>query len=163
MALFGTTRDASLIKHLNRELIDRIIEQEVIYYKFSAEDTESNLYGESDKKFYYEPVLVTCLIKRGDQEPVEEDYGQDVKRDMVYGFLRDSLVQIELVPEKGDIVEWQNRFYEIHNVRENELFFGKSNEYYYNTHLEKHGLSISIVCDTHLTRREKLNIVETRL
>ena len=35
MALFGSSRDASLIKSINRELINRFIDTEVAFYKLS--------------------------------------------------------------------------------------------------------------------------------
>ena len=37
MSLFGTSRDASLIRHIGRELINNIIEQQVGYYKIQED------------------------------------------------------------------------------------------------------------------------------
>ena len=61
MALFGSARDASLIRSINRELINNIIDVEVAFYKLSLNDTKANMYDESDKKVYYQPIRLNCL------------------------------------------------------------------------------------------------------
>ena len=96
MALYGANRDISLFRHLNRELLNNIIEQKVGYYKLNLEKTQSNIYGESSKKYYNDPVLINCLIERGDTEPVTDNFGMDVTRTMKFRFLRDDLAGIDL-------------------------------------------------------------------
>ena len=61
MALFGSARDISLIRRLNKELINDIVDTEVYYYKLVISDTNANLYGEGKDKVYYNPVKVPCL------------------------------------------------------------------------------------------------------
>ena len=41
--LFGSNRDFNLLTKINRELLKDIVEQEVLYYKLSLEDTEMYL------------------------------------------------------------------------------------------------------------------------
>ena len=57
MALFGSARDASLIRHINRELINDFIDTEVAFYKLSLEDTRANMYDEADNKIYFSPMV----------------------------------------------------------------------------------------------------------
>ena len=64
MPLFGGARDISLFKTMNKELINDIIQTEIGYYKFVLQETEVNVYGESDRKIYYEPLLIPCLIDK---------------------------------------------------------------------------------------------------
>ena len=45
--LFGSNRDFDLLVGISRELVKDLIEQEILYYKLSLEDTEANLYGEA--------------------------------------------------------------------------------------------------------------------
>lgn len=162
MALYGGQRDVALFRNMNRELLRNIITQEIAYYKIGLTETTVNLYGESSEKFYNDPVLLTCLITRGDQSYNDDDFGPDVKRDVSFAFLRDDLVDLGLVPEDGDIISWQESYYEIHQIVENQLVLGKS-EQYNMTNLSNFGSSLSIICNAHLTRAEKVGINRQRL
>jgi hypothetical protein len=161
MSIFGSQRDFGLIKKMNRALLRDIIEQEIGYYKISLNETQANIYGESSEKMYYSPVLMQCLITRGDQVYTVDDFGPDLTRTLSFAFLRDDLVDQNLVPEVGDIIMLNENYYEVDIVRENQFFFGKDNNYNYGRTGE-HGASISIVCDAHLTRTDKLNITQVR-
>jgi hypothetical protein len=161
MSIFGSQRDFGLIKKMNRALLRDIIEQEVGYYKISLEETQTSIYGESTEKIYYNPVLLQCLITRGDQIYTTDDFGPDLGRQLSFAFLRDDLVDQNLLPEVGDIILLSENYYEVDVVRENQFFFGKDNNYNYGRSAE-YGASISIVCDTHLTRVDKLNIQQIR-
>lgn len=179
MSLYGTSRDASLIRHINRELLNNIIEQQVGYYKINLERTERNIYGESNgKKTFYDPVLVNGLIERTPPTWVTDDFGPDVKQDITVRFLRDDLAGLNLsielpeggkgfaygiVPEVGDVMLWNNDYYEIDSIVENQLFIGKDPSYSYSTNNDNFGLSISIICKGHYTRVEKLGIALDRL
>jgi len=184
MSLFGTARDASLVRHIGRELVNNIIEQQVGYYKIDLSQTTSNMYGESNgSKIYYNPVLVNCLIERSAQEWTTDSFGPDVTIKIQLRFLRDDLrgheLSLELpeggrgfkygiYPEVGDIVLWQNNYYEIDDVLENQYFVGKDPDYAYtdgdgNTDNANFGSSISIIVNAHYTRVEKLGIEKDRL
>ena len=65
MALFGSARDASLIRSVNRELINEFIDTEVALYKLSLGDSATNIYDESDSKVYYSPMRINSLIQKG--------------------------------------------------------------------------------------------------
>ncbi len=163
MALYGGARDISLFRHINKELINNIIEQQIGYYILNLTNTPSNIYGESLNKIYNDPVLVNCLIERTPQTWRETEFGIDVTQDITVRFLRDILVDIQLVPKIGDIVLWQESYYEISNLIENQLFVGKDPSYSYSNDNDDFGSSISIICKGHYTRAEKLGITQDRL
>jgi hypothetical protein len=76
MAIFGSSRDMSVFRHVNRELLGDIINQQVSFYKFKLGETIVNLYGEaSGEKYYDGPTLFNCLITRLDQQYVDVPYG----------------------------------------------------------------------------------------
>ena len=62
MAMFGRARDVSLFRHVNRELINNIITQQVGFYKYMVEATTDNIYGETPERYFADPVLINCLI-----------------------------------------------------------------------------------------------------
>lgn len=161
MSIFGSKNDFRLITKMNRALLRDIIEQEVAFYKLALQETQANIYGESTEKTYYSPVLMQCLITRGDQQFTTDDFGPDVGRELNFAFLRDDFVDINMVPEIGDIVMLNEDYYEIDSIVENEFFFGKNPDYNYGR-TDKYGKSISFKCSTHLTRIDKLNITQFR-
>ena len=179
MSLFGTSRDASLIRHIGRELINNIIEQQVGYYKIDLAKTSLNMYGESNgEKIYYDPVLVNCLIERSAQEWSTDSLGPDVNRKIQLRFLKDDLTgtnlsielpeggrgfQYGIYPEVGDVVLWQNNYYEVDDILENQYFVGKDPDYAYSSDNDNFGSSISIIVNAHYTRVEKLGIEKDRL
>jgi hypothetical protein len=160
--LFGSNRDFDLLVNINRELIKDIIEQEILYHKLSLEDTDVNLYGESLQKSFWNAVKLNCLITRGDQVIDIQEFGPDLGREASFAFIRQDLVDVSVVPEVGDIVEWQNDFYEVDTVRENQLFLGRDKSYNLTSTTSGFGSSLSIIVDCHLTRADKVGIAEVR-
>jgi len=161
MSLFGSRKDFGLITKMNRELLQDIIEQEVAFYKLALQETQSNLYGESLEKTFFTPLIMQCIITRGDQVYTTDDFGPDINRELTFAFLRDDFVDLNMVPEVGDIIMLSESYYEIDAVVENEFFFGKDPAYNY-ARSDKYGKSISLRCATHLTRIDKLNIAQFR-
>jgi hypothetical protein len=160
--LFGSNRDFQLLVGINRELLKDVIEQDILYYKLSLEDTIANLYGEATEKSYWEPVKLNCLITRGDQVVSVDDFGPDLTREASFAFLRQDLVDVNTVPEVGDIVMWHENYYEVDTVRENQLFLGKDNSYNLTPYGDQFGSSVSIIVDCHLTRAVRVGIAQVR-
>lgn len=162
--IFGSKRDSNLFLHIRRELLHGVIEQEVLYYKVDLETTELNLYGESERKNYFVPLRLTCLIKRGDQNWGDLDSVVDMNREVSFAFIWEDLQKGQCLPEVGDIIEWNKDYYEVEGVKENQLWLGKDRRYRIEDQepqdrTDKFGSTISVVCSTHLSRISKLNIV----
>lgn len=160
--IFGSRRDFNLFTKINRELLSNVIEQEILYYKFSLEDTQVNIYGEGMEKSFWEPIKLNCLITRGDQIVPVDDFGPDLTREASFAFLRRDLEDTNTVPEVGDVVLWHENYYEVDTVRENQLFLGRDNNYNFTSYGEQFGASISIIVDCHLTRGDKVGIAKVR-
>jgi len=158
--LFGSDRDFGLLTKINRELLKDVVEQEILYYKLSLDDTETNIYGESLRKAFYTPIKLNCLITRGDQVVTTDEYGPDLNREVSFAFLREDMSDIQLVPEVGDIVLWHEDYYEADTVRENQLFLGRDNNYNFTTYGSRFGRSVSLILDCHLTRADRVGIAE---
>jgi hypothetical protein len=164
MAIFGESRDVSLFRSINRELLNRIIETKIGYYKIILDQTNSNIYGESSTKTFKDPVLINCLIQRSDQTTNTDEFGPDITRtDMQFRFFRDDLVDIQLVPEIGDIILWNENYYEVDGLVENQLVVGKYPEYAYDPTINNFGTSISILVNAHYTRPERFGLKIERL
>ena len=169
MALFGTQRDVSLIRNINRELLGDIITQQCAVYKLNLGETRVNIYGESSgAKYYQDPVLLNVLLERGDQTYNSSDMGIDYSREVEFRFFRDDLVDASLVIEPGDILLYYESYFEVDSIKDNQLFVGKDPRYPYNSNplnpgLENFGANLSIICSTHYTPADRVQITRERL
>ena len=168
MSLYGSNRDINLFKSINRELIHDIIEQKVGYYKPKIEENKINLYGETTNKKWIGPVLIHCLILNGDFDWKTDEFGPDANRSFEFRFLKDDLINTDVVPEVGDAILWNESYFEVNGVNENQLILGKDPNYAYqhptnDSTLPNFGSSFSIILSAHYTRAEKLGISLDRL
>jgi hypothetical protein len=163
MALFGRNRDIQVFNTMNRELLEDIISQQVGYYKVKLNDTSTNVYGEAMNKYYIGPVLLNCLIERGDFGVSRIEYNIDVTRESTFRFFKNHLIDANVVPEIGDVVFWNEDFFEVDNVNENQFIVGKDPDYAYSEGLQNYGNSLSIILNAHYTSPDKLGINLNRL
>jgi len=169
MALFGTQRDVSLIRNINRELMGDIITQQCAVYKLNLGETRVNIYGESSgAKYYQDPILLNVLLERGDQTYNSSDMGVDYSREVEFRFFRQDLVDASLVIEPGDILLYYESYFEVDSIKDNQLFVGKDPRYPYsqnplNPGLENFGANLSIICSTHYTPADRVQITRERL
>ncbi len=163
MALFGSVRDVSTFKGISKEVISTVISQQCGYYKVVLSDTPVNVYGESGKKNYIGPVLIDCLIDRGDFTYSTGDFGPDVSRQVTFNFLKDHLVDANIVPEIGDVIMYDELYYQVDDINENQLVVGKDPDYSYSAGLENFGSSYSIITKCHYVSPEIVGIAKNRL
>lgn len=168
MALFGSSRDISMFRKVNRELLGDIITQQIAYYKYNLNQTRVNMYGENvEGKYYIGPVLLNCLIERNDQAFPTSDLGPDLIWGIKTAFLRDDLVEANVVPQVGDIIMYQEGYFEVDNIISNQQFVGKDPDYPYsvnplNPGLGNFGYNVSIVCEAHYVPQDKVSITKAR-
>ena len=165
MALFGSARDASLIRSVNRELINNLIDVEIAFYKLSLHDTKANMYDEADNKVYYSPIRINCLAGKDAKSYVSDDAGYDITRTGQFQFLRDDLKDKNIHIEEGDVLEWDNEFYEIDSVGASQYWTGRNPSTdigMVTGDLDDFGYSVAVSVEAHVTRRNRLNIQEVR-
>lgn len=155
-ALFSGERDMSLFRRLNKELITDIIDTEIYYYKVILENTKTNLYGEADTKIFYDPVKIPCLIDRDNRENIFDDFGNDYTRGIAFYFLRDTLVEMNMYPEIGDVIDWNNEHHIVDGTLNNQYFGGKNPRTWDGG--DEHGYDVSILCMTHVAKKTQLKL-----
>ena len=163
MSLFGSSRDIATFKLFTKEIVEDIVSQEVGYYKVMLADTPTNIYGEATKKYFIGPVLIPCLIERGEFDVKNTEFGPDTIRSVSFRFFKDHLIEANIVPEVGDFVMYNEDYYEVDNVNENQLILGKNPDYQYSSGPGNFGQSYSIILTTHYSSPDKLGITQERL
>jgi hypothetical protein len=144
MARFTLSRDIKFFEGISRELVDTVIETAVVLYKLVIEDSKTNLYGESLNKTYYQGVETTAVIERESSTAEYEGFGSDRNQSAEFRFNRFTLEDTGFYPEVGDIIFHNNAYFEIDNVREDQLIGGQVNN------------KFSIICSTFMTRRSTI-------
>ena len=155
---FYGNKDLATFEKFNRELIgepnisdDGIIDQFVILYRTSVYDTETNMYGEaSEGKVYKQGVKLPCIVDAEDFDFNYDDFGPDNKQNVSFAFQRAYLVEVDLKPDIGDILKWNEGYFEVDSYNENQLIGGDPDK------------SHSIVVSAHLTRMPTTNLEEYR-
>jgi len=126
MARFALSRDIKFFEGISRELVDAVIETAVVLYKLVIEDSKTNLYGESLNKTYYQGVQCTAIIQREDTQSNYEGFGADSSQTVEFRFNRFTLEDTGFYPEIGDIIYHNDGYFEIDNVREDQLIGGQT-------------------------------------
>jgi signal peptidase I len=148
MALFNLDKEWLFINQLSEELVKNVIDNTFNLYKVSVSETKTNIYGESLETMYLPAVQVYGIFTRSPQENVEGEHGINVTQKITFALQREDLKAKSVYPEVGDILEYNNSFFEINNVEENVLIEGQPEK------------NFSVICTTHLTRRSRLDIDE---
>jgi hypothetical protein len=144
MPRFALDRDIRFFEGISRELVDAVIETTVVLFKLAIEDISTNLYGESLNKTYYQGTECSAVIERDDSSISYEGFGPDSGQNVEFRFNRFTLKDKEFYPEIGDIIMHNDAYFEINNVREDQLIGGQSGE------------KFSIIASTFMTRRSSI-------
>lgn len=144
MARFALGRDIRFFEGISRELVDAVVTTAVILYKLIIEDSKTNLYGESLNKSYYQGVECTAIIQREDTQSNYEGFGADSSQTVEFRFNRFTLEDTGFYPEIGDIIYHNDGYFEIDNIRQDQLIGGQTEN------------TFSIICSTFMTRRSSI-------
>ena len=90
------------------------------------------------------------MVESGDIDFNMDEFGADSLQDATFYMLRQTLIDLEFVPELGDIVEWNYAHFEINGMNENQLVGGM------------HDQNWSVNCTAHLIRSVNLQIERVR-
>jgi len=148
LSRFGLQRDINFFQSISRELVDAVIDNIVTIYKMATYESRTNIYGESLNKLYLPGVDVAAIIERNDTETNYDGYLPDVGQSVTFRFNRFSLEDVEVYLEIGDIIYHNDAYFEISNVREDQLIGGRPEE------------KFSVVVEAFMSRISTLQIEE---
>ena len=128
MALFRSERDIEFVKRINKELIEKVIGEKVTYYAISKQYSETNFYGESLEKVFDPPVEIYALVEWQDQEVTTTEYGQDIVYNLRVSVMKDHLERINSKPYEGDMIDYDEKKFEIIKIQIPSQIFGKAGQ-----------------------------------
>tara|TARA_Y100001938_G_C7738380_1_gene258075 strand:+ start:31 stop:501 length:471 start_codon:yes stop_codon:yes gene_type:complete len=149
---FVPQKEINLINSMNEELIDEVVGQSIDVYKVALEETEQNIYGEAadGRKYFHSGFRVNCLIQFDQPVTDLDEFGGDVNSSIEVYFLKSSLSGSDFYPETGDIIDWNEYYWEFNSVVEPQLVAG---------HPE---FSHQVLATAHRTRLSTVNLEERR-
>ena len=155
---FLSTRDNDFFHKVNKELLgdslrgkDGIIDQEVTIYQLDVQETPTDMYGESASgKSWRNGVTLNCLIDAEDFDFNTDEFGADRQQNAIFSFLRDSVLESNIVISLGDVINWNYAYFTISSLNENQLIGGMQNQ------------NFSVVATAYLTRLSSLGIENVR-
>ena len=155
---FLSTRDNDFFHKVNKELLgdslrgkDGIIDQEVTIYQLDVTETPTDMYGESASGKSWRPgVNLNCLIDAEDFDFNTDEFGADRQQNATFSFLRDSVLESNIVISIGDVINWNYAYFTISSLNENQLIGGMQNQ------------NFSVIATAYLTRLSSLGIENVR-
>jgi len=148
MPKFISDRDVTFFKGLARELVDDVVQNIIVLFKINLNETKVNLYGESINKTWQPGVELYSLINKDAETATYEGFGSNTKQNVEFRVDRFMCEEKNSYPEIGDIIFFDNSYYEIDNTNEIQFVGGQP----YN--------NFSIVCSTFMVNKSVLNIEE---
>jgi hypothetical protein len=146
MPKFVSNRDVAFFKGIARELVDEVIQNTLVLFKINLNETKVNIYGESMNKTWYPGVEVFGLIDKESETATYEGFGSNINQSITFKLDRWMLEEKNIYPEIGDVIFWNEAYFEIDNTNEIQLVGGQT----YN--------NFSIVCSTFMVSKSSLNI-----
>lgn len=123
---FIGSKELAFVAQINKELIQNVIGQEIVYYQILAEKTKTNdLYNEAINKVYSVPLRVNCLVYYENSNEVVTNFPPDSKFKLDVHFHKAECNERNLSPKMGDFVQFGTLIYEIYSVSEPQMAFGQ--------------------------------------
>lgn len=153
MPKFLVGRDIQFLRNVARELVDTVIENTCVLFKVNLNETRVNIYGESMNKTWHPGVELYVLINKEPDTASYEGFGPDEQQNIEFRFDREHCREKNAYPQIGDVIYFDNSYYEIDNTNEIQFIGGLPGT-------DDERRNWSIVCSTFMVSKSNLNIEE---
>lgn len=125
---FVTERELAFIDHINKELIQHVAVQEIVYYAIDPEVTRiDELYDEAVEKVWRDPVRVNARVRFDNPSTKSTNLGPDSDYALEAYCHTQELIERNVKPKEGDFIEYGQVFFEITSVTKPQQAFGQAN------------------------------------
>jgi hypothetical protein len=146
MPKFVLARDIDFFRSISRELVDTVIQTAIVLFKVNTYESKVNIYGESLNKTWYPGVEMYCIIDKEPEGITYEGFGPDSSQTITFKIDKLTCEEKGIYPEIGDMIFFDQSYYEIDNTNEVQFLGGQPDNNY------------SIVCTAFMSRKSDLNI-----
>ena len=146
MPKFVLARDIDFFRSISRELVDTVIQTAIVLFKVNTYESKVNIYGESLNKTWYPGVEMYCIIDKEPEGISYEGFGPDSSQTITFKLDKLTCEEKGIYPEIGDMIFFDQSYYEIDNTNEVQFLGGQPENNY------------SIVCTAFMSRKSDLNI-----
>lgn len=123
---FIARKEVAFINAINKELVQRVVGQEVYYYAVLADKTQMNdLYNEAITKVWAPPVKCNALVKYDNMNEVVGNLPPDSRYALDVHFHKQELDERNISPKMGDYIQFDGIMFEIYSVSEPQYMFGQ--------------------------------------
>lgn len=124
--LFVGAREVAFFNSINKELLQKVISQRVIYYSVSEEHTHTHrLYGEAIEKTVFTPVEINALVLYQEPEQKADQFSIDTIYKMEVYFYQEQLRERNVIPREGDFLKYGDVVYEIEKLNRPQIIYGQ--------------------------------------
>ena len=126
---FVTTRELALIDSWSRELIQGTVEQEIVYWAISVQESSvHDVYDEAVQKAYMQPVRINGRVNFSQEGTRARGGTLDAQYTLEVYLHAQELAQRNVNPREGDFVEFGQIMFEVSSVTRPQLVFGQVND-----------------------------------
>ena len=153
MPKFLVGRDVEFFRNVARELVETVVQNTCVLYKINLNETKVNIYGEAMNKTWHRGVQLYCLINKEPETISYEGFGPETNQNVEFRFDREHCRDANAYPEIGDIIYFNDSYFEIDNTNEIQFVGGLPGD-------DSERRNWSIICTTFMVSKSNLNIEE---
>ena len=128
-SLFVDDRTTQFFQNVATEVIELVTQQKIRYFAIEGDLTEADeLYGESTKKVFRQPVELYCLVLYNEPVVTTGSFSTETVYSLKV-YLQKSRIEDDLKtrPKMGDFIQFGEKFYEIQITTYPQLIGGLPN------------------------------------
>lgn len=124
--LFLGSKELKFFNSITKEVLQKMVEQKIIYYSVSEEHTKSHrIYDESPSKTVFTPVEINALVLYNEPEQTNNDFTIDTVFKIEVYFHIDELQDRRIIPREGDFMKFLDKVYEIEKLTRPQIVYGQ--------------------------------------
>lgn len=124
--LFIGLPEINFINAIDKELLQDVVGQKIMYYAVSEQLTTSDdLYGEAIKKETYSPVEINALVRYNPPVQTVTQFHVDTSYNIEIFFHLHELNERNIEPKEGDFVKYGHQYYEVEQLTRPQIVFGQ--------------------------------------